>query len=187
MCIRDRSLIAYNEEIRQSSQGIGVIWGNLGTIEGIRGRDGRKVRLNTAFFAYNGEWVKRENGLYDGMYVKYLNPDYRVFDDSRYFLSALELCEQLVVDRNFMTSPFLFEINNHVERIGLEVCEDMWNGDYSFDPTREYLREHVSMIVNISSSPWTRNKEIGRSKQIMRHCLDIYPFVPCLLYTSRCV
>ena len=179
------SLIAYNEEIRQCSQGIGVIWGNLGTIEGIRGRDGRKVRLNTAFFAYNGEWVKRENGLYDGMYVKYLNPDYRVFDDSRYFLSALELCEQLVVDRNFMTSPFLFEINNHVERIGLEVCEDMWNGDYSFDPTREYLREHVSMIVNISSSPWTRNKEIGRSKQIMRHCLDIYPFVP-FVYVNAC-
>lgn len=61
----------------------------------------------------------------------------------------------------------------------------MWNGDYSFDPTREYLREHVSMIVNISSSPWTRNKEIGRSKQIMRHCLDIYPFVP-FVYVNAC-
>lgn len=179
------SLLAYNEEIRQCSQGIGVIWGNLGTLDGIKGRDGRKVRLNTAYFAYNGEWVKRENGIYDGMYVKYLNPDYRVFDDSRYFLSSLELCEQLVLERNFMTSPFLFDINGKQERIGIEICEDLWNGDYSFDPTRELLREHVSLIVNISSSPWTRNKEIGRSKQIMKHVHDIYPFVP-FVYVNAC-
>lgn len=179
------SLLAYNEEIRQCSQGIGIIWGNLGTLKGIKGRDGRKVRLNTAYFAYNGEWVKRENGMYEGMYVKYLNPDYRVFDDSRYFLSSLELCEQLVLERNFMTSPFLFNINGKEERIGIEICEDLWNGDYSFDPTRELLREHVSLIVNISSSPWTRNKEIGRSKQIMRHVQGIYPFVP-FVYVNAC-
>lgn len=179
------SLLAYNEEIRQCSQGIGVIWGNLGTLEGIKGRDGRKVRLNTAYFAYNGEWVKRENGLYDGMYVKYLNPDYRVFDDSRYFLSSLELSEQLVLERDFMTNPFLLTINGKQERIGIEICEDLWNGDYSFDPTRELLRKHASLIVNISSSPWTRNKEIGRSKQIMRHVQDIYPFVP-FVYVNAC-
>ena len=49
-----------------------------------RGRDGRPVRYNAAYFCADGQWVKRENSSLDGLYIKHLNPDYRVFDDSRY-------------------------------------------------------------------------------------------------------
>ena len=170
--------LSYNEVLKKASEGIGIIWGNVATFKDILGRDGRHVRCNTAYFAYNNNWVKKENNLFDGRYIKCLNPDYRIFDDSRYFLSALELSKRMKVEEVDVTSPFLFEKDDHTYRIGLEVCEDLWSQDYQFDPTSQYLNQNVDFIVNISSSPWTRNKEKGREKQILRYAQhDFVPFV----------
>ncbi|MGN1344516.1 MAG: NAD(+) synthase, partial [Traorella sp.] len=173
-----QTAIEYNEIIKNASEGIGIIWGNVSTLKEVCGRDGRNVRCNTAFFAYNKQWVEKENHLFTGRHIKCLNPDYRIFDDSRYFLSALEIAKKLNIDEKQMTSPFIFEKNNQTYRIGLEVCEDLWSGDYQFDPTRQYIDNNCDFIVNISSSPWTRNKEIGRNKQILKHASKRFiPFV----------
>lgn len=172
------TVISYNEVLKEASENIGIIWGNIGTFASILGRDGRKSRCNCAYFAYNKQWVKKENGKYDGLYVKYLNPDYRVFDDSRYFYSALELSRKLKEKEDFLTSCFIFERNHQKIRIGLEVCEDLWSEDYNFDPTHCYLKQEADLIVNISCSPWTMNKEIGREKQILRHVSNQDYFVP---------
>lgn len=170
--------LSYNEVLKKASEGIGIIWGNVATFKDILGRDGRHVRCNTAYFAYNNNWVKKENNMFDGRYIKCLNPDYRIFDDSRYFLSALELSKRMKLEDVDFTSPFLFEKDDHTYRIGLEVCEDLWSQDYQFDPTSQYLNQNVDFIVNISSSPWTRNKEKGREKQILRYAQhDFVPFV----------
>ena len=170
--------LSYNEVLKKASEGIGIIWGNVATFKDILGRDGRHVRCNTAYFAYNNNWLKKENNLFDGRYIKCLNPDYRIFDDSRYFLSALELSKRMKLEDVDFTSPFLFEKDDHTYRIGLEVCEDLWSQDYQFDPTSQYLNQNVDFIVNISSSPWTRNKEKGREKQILRYAQhDFVPFV----------
>lgn len=170
--------LSYNEVLKKASEGIGIIWGNVATFKDILGRDGRHVRCNTAYFAYNNNWVKKENNLFDGRYIKCLNPDYRIFDDSRYFLSALELSKRMKLEDVDFTSPFLFEKDDHTYRIGLEICEDLWSQDYQFDPTSQYLNQNVDFIVNISSSPWTRNKEKGREKQILRYAQhDFVPFV----------
>lgn len=170
--------LSYNEVLKKASEGIGIIWGNVATFKDILGRDGRHVRCNTAYFAYNNNWLKKENNLFDGRYIKCLNPDYRIFDDSRYFLSALELSKRMKLEDVDFTSPFLFEKDDHTYRIGLEICEDLWSQDYQFDPTSQYLNQNVDFIVNISSSPWTRNKEKGREKQILRYAQhDFVPFV----------
>ena len=179
------TLISYNEILKNASEGIGIIWGNVGTFENIKGRDGRKSRCNCAYFAFDKQWVKKENQKYPGLYVKYLNPDYRVFDDSRYFYSALELSRRLHENEDFLTSCFLFEKDGQTVRIGLEICEDLWSNDYNFDPTKHYLNKKADMIVNISSSPWTMNKEIGREKQIMRHVKNNGAIVP-LIYVNAC-
>ena len=179
------TLISYNEILKNASEGIGIIWGNVGTFENIKGRDGRKSRCNCAYFAFDKQWVKKENQKYPGLYVKYLNPDYRVFDDSRYFYSALELSRRLHENEDFLTSCFLFEKDGQTVRIGLEICEDLWSNDYNFDPTKHYLNQKADMIVNISSSPWTMNKEIGREKQIMRHVKNNGAIVP-LIYVNAC-
>ena len=102
---------SYNERINELSDGIGIIFGNLyySPIKNVeRGRDGRKARFNASFFAYNKQWVKKENGLLDGIHIKHLNPDYRFFDDSRYFLSGIEVSNYLFQTMDGLISPFLF-------------------------------------------------------------------------------
>lgn len=77
-----------------------------------------------------------------------------------------------------MTSPFLFTKDEITYRIGLEVCEDLWSSDYHFDPTQQYINHSCDFVVNISSSPWTLNKEKGRIKQIKKHASKQFlPFI----------
>lgn len=163
------TLQEYNEKIRNLSTNIGIIWGNLylGEVDGIkRGRDGRRARYNAAFFAYQGEWVNHENSSrYAGLYIKHLNPDYRIFEDSRYFLSADELQNYEEFSMESIHTPFLFKEH----RIGLEICEDMWSHDYRIDLTQKYAKMGVKYIINLSSSPWTTGKEEARNKQIREH------------------
>ena len=172
----------YNEKIRELSDGIGIIYGNMSydSIDGIdNGRDGRRVRCNTAFFYQNKKLVKKKNNVLNGRHIKYLNPDYRIFDDSRYFLSGLEITSRLNKQKDLLISPFEFECDGKIINLGLEVCEDMWSYDYGFDVTRSYIEKGVDLIVNISCSPWTKNKELSRDKRIAKHALhdDFVPFI----------
>ncbi len=80
---------------------------------------------------------------------KMLLPTYDVFDESRYFQPA--------------HSQLIFPFNE--EQLGITICEDAWN-DKSFWPQQLYDRDPVSEIVgkgsslllNISSSPYTIDK-----------------------------
>lgn len=87
-------LASFNDRVRALSQGIGIVFGNVVRAyrsPGHKGRDGRRTRYNAALFAQDGEWVPRVGGCAPaGIYVKTLAPDYRMFDDDRYFTSALE-------------------------------------------------------------------------------------------------
>ncbi|MGL5540372.1 MAG: NAD(+) synthase [Erysipelotrichaceae bacterium] len=158
----------YNEKIKALSDGIGIIWGNvnLDSIVGVnKGRDGRSLRTNCAFFAYNQAWVSRgEDDRFAGYYVKHLYPDYRFFDDSRYFMSISELAlydEHLLAD---MGKAFVFK--GH--RIGVEICEDLFSDDYALNLTKHYQKD-CDYIVNLSCSPYTIGKEDIRKKQIQTH------------------
>ncbi len=81
---------------------------------------------------------------------KMLLPTYDVFDESRYFQPA---DKQVVY--NFMD-----------EKLGITICEDVWN-DPNFWPTRLYERDPVvelskqgiSVLLNLSASPYTIDKK----------------------------
>ena len=84
---------------------------------------------------------------------KMLLPTYDVFDESRYFQPA---------DKQ---SVFSFG----GRRIGLTVCEDIWNDKdfwpnrlYERDPVAELIAEGADLLINISSSPFTIDKRALR-------------------------
>ncbi len=86
---------------------------------------------------------------------KRLLPTYDVFDETRYFESALQ--------------SLTFELQE--KKIGVTVCEDIWNvGDvegvprYAFDPAEELAAQGMDILVNISASPYTLNKRAARQK-----------------------
>ena len=178
-------LLAANDRIKAWSDGIAIVWGNIAAHPlGKRNRDGRFGRLNGAYFAKDGQWVTRENGLLEGLYVKHALPDYRFFDDSRFFKSGLDLAKELGYAEAALISPFVVELAGKPWRIGLEVCEDLWSGDYPINPTALYAHHGVDLILNISASPWTLGKEQSRLKQVRAHAQALGESMVPLVYVN---
>ena len=105
--------------------------------------------LNTAALIHAGK-VKQ-------CFHKNLLPTYDVFDEDRYFEPA--------------TGPQIFEFDG--KRIGISICEDVWNDRdfwkrrrYHKDPIEEMARLGVHYIVNLSASPFTVGKQKVREKML---------------------
>jgi NAD+ synthase/NAD+ synthase (glutamine-hydrolysing) len=88
---------------------------------------------------------------------KMLLPFYDVFDEQRYFAPAARqrLCH---LDG---------------ESVALTICEDAWNDKsfwenrlYSVDPVEELMKQGASLVLNISASPWWRNKRALRQEML---------------------
>lgn len=190
-------LASFTDRVRALSEGIGILFGNVGRtyLEPAHpGRDGRRSRYNMAFFAQDGQWVPRAGSetlpagiaaRIAGRYIKTLEPDYRMFDDERYFTTAREDAAyhpDLSFDAVY-GAPFAFTVRGQRYLIGLEVCEDLWSGDYPDNPTARYVRAGCDAIINISASPWTLGKDRGRAKRVAEHVEQLGHLVP-LLYVN---
>ncbi len=88
---------------------------------------------------------------------KLLLPAYDVFDESRYFVPG--------------TEPTV--VNLCGQRIGITVCEDIWNDKsywtpprYERDPVAETMLLAPDLLVNISASPFERGKPDERRKML---------------------
>jgi NAD+ synthase (glutamine-hydrolysing) len=88
---------------------------------------------------------------------KMLLPYYDVFDEQRYFAPAprQRLC--------------------HLEGqpVALTICEDAWNDKsfwenrlYTVDPVDELMRQGAGLVLNISASPWWRDKRALRCEML---------------------
>jgi NAD+ synthase (glutamine-hydrolysing) len=80
---------------------------------------------------------------------KMLLPTYDVFDESRYFQPA--------------SSQLIFPFSS--EQLGITICEDCWNDErfwpyrlYDRDPVAEIVGKGSSLLLNLSSSPYTIDK-----------------------------
>lgn len=102
---------------------------------------------------------------------KKLLPTYDVFDETRYFEPAAE--------------SLLFELEGN--RVGVTVCEDIWNvGDlegvprYALDPVSELAQRGIDILVNVSSSPYSLNKRTLRQKILVQLALRYkVPIIYC--------
>ena len=112
------------------------------------------------------------NGAIVGTQAKTLLPTYDVFDEMRYFDPALE------------TRPIEFG----GLRIGLSICEDIWNDAlfwgrlsrrrfYEDDPIEDLVAKGVDILINISASPFTEGKRAIKknlfSNAAKRHALPL--------------
>jgi NAD+ synthase (glutamine-hydrolysing) len=73
---------------------------------------------------------------------KMLLPNYDVFDEKRYFTPG--------------TSQSLFQL--HGKKIGIEICEDLWEQDYDVKPTSTLQKLGADILINISASPYCMGK-----------------------------
>jgi NAD+ synthetase len=100
-----------------------------------------------------------QNGKVRATRVKTLLPTYDVFDEDRYFEPAKE------------NAPVEFNGG----KIGLTICEDVWNDEdfwrnrrYRRNPAVELAAAGAKLILNVSASPWHLGKNKTRREMLSR-------------------
>jgi len=108
---------------------------------------------NSAVLCYNGK--------VQFIQPKSLIPNYDVFDEMRYFEPAKEI--------------FVHEFKG--EKLGISVCEDIWNdADYWYkrryhtDPVKELVDKGATILLNISASPYSYGKRKERREMLSILC-----------------
>ncbi len=147
---------SYNSLIKDATQNITAIWGNIDIDVNQKAEDGRIRKFNAAFIARNGEYVG------NGRVHKTLMPKYREFDDERHFYSLRKEAQDKLVDINELLMPYSIVFNGVERKLGLILCEDMWSDDYTINPIEILLNNGTDVIINLSCSPWTWRKNNKR-------------------------
>ena len=111
---------------------------------------------NSAIVAENGQEITRIH--------KTLLPTYDVFDDLRYFEPGNEF-EPV----DIKGVPF-----------GITICEDIWFNDneiqyhtYDVNPAEELARKGAKAIINVSASPYSKNKPVQRVEMLQNHAREL--------------
>jgi NAD+ synthase (glutamine-hydrolysing) len=120
------------DEVTTIAREIAVIIGAPSENTAVEGKD----LFNSAYFLADGK--------IQSVHHKGLLPNYDVFDEYRYFESAL--------------SFEVFEFKG--KRIALTICEDLWNIDeenklYRLTPMEELIKQNPDIMINIAASPFS--------------------------------
>jgi NAD+ synthase/NAD+ synthase (glutamine-hydrolysing) len=131
---------------------LAAISGKTGLVVGYVGRNERppgRATTNAAALLQHGRILATR--------VKTLLPTYDVFDEDRYFEPAAE------------NAPVEF----NGRKLGLTVCEDIWNAQdfwrerrYRRDPVASLVGAGAEIMLNISASPWHLGKTRLRQEMI---------------------
>lgn len=150
--------------VRASTNGICIMFGNVGVDWGKIGEDGRVRKFNAFFVAVDGQLCGGENYPYP-FRIKTLQPNYREFDDTRHFYSLRKLAIEVGRDIDELLQPVDITIEGKSIRVGCILCEDGWSDEYAVKPVASInCKGPVDIFVNISSSPFTLGKNDKRHR-----------------------
>ncbi|MBI5065404.1 NAD+ synthase [Candidatus Woesearchaeota archaeon] len=136
-----RDVMYVNDRITDHTEGITAI---VGSVEAGKPKEG-KLLYNVALVIKDGQIIAKK--------PKALLPNYDVFNELRYFIPASTV------------SPIAIDGINY----GLQICEDMWDDDYSRKITKELIDKGAEVIINISASPFYVNKVSKRKELVEKH------------------
>jgi NAD+ synthase (glutamine-hydrolysing) len=96
-----------------------------------------------------------QSGRIRGSYRKMALPNYGVFDEQRHFVSG----ESLQLIRTASDAG-----DADCAPIGLSICEDIWDTENNYFKALAPARPHI--LINLSASPYERDKHAARLKVI---------------------
>lgn len=138
-------LLYKNKFIEDNKKALGRVAAStqgVAVILGFADKDARGCLYNAAAICQNGRLI--------GVYHKMELPNYGVFDEKRYFKAG---------DR-----PFYLHWKGRA--IGVTICEDIWP-ETAYVYSRLY-KKNLSLLVNLSASPFHVNKQQLRVKLLSR-------------------
>jgi NAD+ synthetase len=137
--------LAVLDRLTKASGRTGLLTGFVGRFDK---RPGRETTNSVALL---------QNGRVIALRHKTLLPTYDVFDEDRYFEAAVE---NLPVEFNG-------------SKIGLTICEDVWNDEdfwrdrrYRRNPAVELAESGARLLFNASASPWHLGKNQTRRRML---------------------
>lgn len=156
---------AYGQDIINTTADydICVVFGNIALDRSKVNEDGRVRKYNAAFTAYRGKALGNGRLPYNFV-IKHSLPNYREFDDSRYFYSLAQLAAELNTTPEALTAPVMLNIKGQSVKLGLMLCEDGWTENYHFNVPQTLARGGADILCNISCSPFTLNKNAKRHR-----------------------
>jgi len=158
-------LAAQSGALEQLAAATGEVSALVGFVEvtsGPIGSNGRPTLHNAAAFLAGGELR--------AVHRKVLLPGYDVFFEGRYFTPG--------------GAPTVVEVAG--TRVGVQVCEDLWDENYARKIAREQVDAGARVIVNLSASPYHVGKGRVRRDLARRHVRECgVPVVFCNQFGSE--
>jgi len=179
-----RECEAYNQRIINASTNLTIIWGNVAVDWEKTGNDGRVRKYNAAFAAFNKKLIPPVNSNWPYT-VKTLLPNYRQFDDPRYFTSMAELAAENHASIESTLQPFELPLPYTRETLtcGILLCEDSWDENYPIHPMEILKDKEARLFINLSASPFTLKKNEKRHRMLSASVQKLY--VPMLYVNQR--
>jgi len=151
--IEDTSFLAANEralqEIAPAARGITAVVGFIDYDAAATNDHGTIRKYNAAAVVRDGRVLQRAR--------KSLLPSYRYFDDKRYFTPA---------ERR---EPVDARTGGPLPRVGVSICEDLWDDYYDVKPLPELVAKGAGIILNLNASPFHPGKRLTRQRLIRNH------------------
>ena len=159
----------YGDEIVKATANtnLTIIFGNVGIDESLRNLDGSLRKYNALYVASNGKLVSNPSQPYP-FTIKTLLPSYRYFNEPRYFTSANVVAKERNLSLSDINQPLTISTRHGDFTIAPVICEDSWDTHYPDCPTSLMVEsakakgQHIDLIVNCSSSPYTVHKQEHR-------------------------
>jgi NAD+ synthase (glutamine-hydrolysing) len=136
-------------EIAKATNDVGLLFGAITEDDDLIGTNIH----NSAILCFEGKVQFIQN--------KSLIPNYDVFDEMRYYEPA--------------KSVDVFEFKG--EKLGISVCEDIWNDEdywyrrrYLEDPIKKMIDKGATLLINISASPYSYGKRKQRREMLSLVC-----------------
>ena len=161
--IEDRAFLDANERavqrIADAARGITAVIGFIDFVPGEKNDNGTLRKHNAAAVVRDGVVLQRAR--------KSLLPNYRYFDDKRFFTPA--------TSREPVDIP---DGRSGTIRVGVSICEDMWDAFYAVKPLPELVAKGAALLLNINASPFNPGKRHERDGIIRNHIASLHrPFV----------
>jgi NAD+ synthetase len=141
------------QRIAQASAGITTVVGFVDFDLTERNDNGTVRKYNAAAVVRDGRVLQRAH--------KSLLPNYRYFDDKRFFAPGERRAAIDLPARGGTT------------RVGVSICEDMWDDFYEVKPLPELAAQGASVLLNLNASPFYPGKRHERDSLIRRHVAQV--------------
>jgi NAD+ synthase (glutamine-hydrolysing) len=158
---------AANATIAKATNGkpdLVVAFGTVCTDWNRKGEDGRPRRYNAVMIARDGQFLVNPVTR-QPFWSKTLLPNYREFEETRYFYDNRRMALELGKTTADLMAPVDLDFGmKGLWRLGFFLCEDGWWQDYEFNPAAQLVERGAQALVNLSCSPFTLGKQAKRDR-----------------------